>query len=115
MEVKGETHHVIYDPAASTVTFRGKLRVRGMQEYEPIVQLLSQVIAVSPKAIGLDLRELEFLNSQGINVLYWFVTQVHERGVSQMTLNLSEQRSWQKRMVATMQRLAPDIQVALGQ
>jgi hypothetical protein len=42
-EIKEDAYHIAYDPATTTVAFRGTLRLRGMAEYSPIKQLLDEV------------------------------------------------------------------------
>ncbi len=84
MEIRGEDYNVTYDPDKVLVVFRGALRLRGVAEYAPIVELLDGIITATPETATMDLRKLRFLNSSGINVLFRFVIQMREQGISQL-------------------------------
>jgi hypothetical protein len=112
MEISGEGYQVTYDPEAAMVAFRGRLRLLGSKGYEPIVQLLDEVAITQSEVVTLDLRDLEFLNSCGLDVFFAFVKRMREES-SRLAIWLSAQMSWQKRLLSTMRRLAPEIQVRL--
>lgn len=86
MEVKGPNYQVTYESVISTVSFQGILRLRGLHEYDPIVQLLDEVIDAEPEKITLDLRGLQFLNSSGINIMFKFVIKIREQGQSKLVV-----------------------------
>ena len=111
MEVKGTNYHVIYEPATSTVSFQGILRLRGLNEYDPIVQLLDDVVDAKPAKINLDLRDLRFLNSSGINILFKFVIKIREQGQSKLVVIGSRQVPWQEKSLHNLQRLMADVQL----
>lgn len=105
MEIKTEDYNICYDPDTTSAIFRGSLRLSGMEEYEPIVQLLHEILAQNPKTIVLDLRDLEFLNSSGINVLSKFVIKVRQQGNIQMVVRGSHNNPWQGKSLKNLQRL----------
>ncbi|MFM7603220.1 MAG: hypothetical protein ACKO7R_18795, partial [Pseudanabaena sp.] len=72
MEVKGDDYRVWYEQSDVVIYCQGSLRLAGTDEYAPIVRILEDVIAQNPKQLTLNLCELEFLNSSGINVLSKF-------------------------------------------
>jgi len=111
MEVKGTNYHVTYEPVTSTVSFQGTLRLRGLNEYDPIVQLLDEVVDAEPAKITLDLRGLRFLNSSGINILFKFIIKVREKGQSKLIVSGSKQVSWQQKSLPNLQRLMADVQL----
>jgi hypothetical protein len=110
MEVKGDAYSVTYDDATSTVTLKGKLRLIGAAEYGPINKLLDEVIRAVPDVITLDLCDLGFLNSAGIGVFFRFVDEVRQQK-SQLVVRISAQAAWQKRLLAVMQKLMPQLQL----
>jgi hypothetical protein len=112
MEVKGDAYGVTYDDATSTVTLKGKLRLVGTAEYDPINELLNEVIGAAPEVITLDLCDLRFLNSAGTNIFFRFVNKVRQQK-GQLVVRISAQAAWQKRLLAVMQRLMPQLQVDL--
>ena len=111
MEVKGTNSHVTYEPTTSTVSFQGTLRLRGLNEYDPIAQLLDDVVDTKPAKITLDLRGLQFLNSSGINVLFKFVIKIREQGQSKLVVIGSKQVPWQEKSLQNLQRLMAGVQL----
>jgi len=105
MEVKGTNYHVTYEPVTATVSFQGTLRLRGLNEYDPIAQLLDEVVYAEPAEITLDLRDLQFLNSSGVNILFKFIIKVREKGQSKLMVIGSKQVSWQEKSLQNLQRL----------
>ncbi len=110
MEIKTDDYAVWYEPETSTVFFRGFLRLEGMEEYRPIMDLLLDVLAQSPTLI-INLRELEFLNSSGISMLSMFVVKVRQKGDAVLVFQGSEQVLWQAKSLKNLQRLMPSLQL----
>ncbi len=111
MEIKDQDYTVIYDEASVTVTFDGLMRLRGTEEYAPIVELLDVVKNQAPALIMLDVQNLRFLNSSGINVLFKFVIDVRELGKSELVVLGSSQVPWQGKSLKNLQRLMPTLQL----
>ena len=109
MEIKNEVYSVRYEEETATVIFQGSLRLNGMQEYAPIIQLLDDVIESGVTAITLDLQQLNFLNSSGINVLSKFVIKVRQKKNIQLTTKASKTIPWQGKSLKNLQRLLPSL------
>jgi hypothetical protein len=84
-----------------------------MEEYEPFVQLLDDVADSEPPTITLNLRNLRFLNSSGINVLSKFVLKVRQKQTIQMVVQGSKSIPWQGKSLKNLQRLMPSLQLEL--
>lgn len=110
-EIQTENYRVWYDSETTTVSCQGSLRLSGMAEYEPIVTLLNNVVANDPSAIALNLRQLEFLNSSGINVLSKFVIRVRQHKTIEMKVQGSKAIPWQGKSLKNLQRLMPSLQL----
>jgi hypothetical protein len=113
MEIKGEDYVITYDPDTVTAVFRGALRLRGVAEYAPIVELLDGIIAATPETATVDLRGLRFLNSSGINVLFRFVIQMREQGITHLIVLGSSLVPWQGKSLKNLQRLMPALQLEM--
>ena len=113
MEIKTEDYKIVYDTETATVTCQGSLRLNGMVEYEPIVRLLVEVAELEPPIITLNLCELEFLNSSGINVLSKFVIKVRQKKNIQMVVCGSKSIPWQGKSLKNLQRLMPSLTLEL--
>ncbi len=113
MEIVDNRYRVTFNPRTSSVVFRGSIRLRGMSEYSSILQLLNQVIAAAPTTITLDLTDLYFLNSPGINVLSKFIINVRQRGKSNVVVIGSPDIPWQSKTLKNMKKLMPSLQLEL--
>lgn len=111
MEIKTEDYGICYDPATATVSFVGSLRLSGAEDYAPIVQLLGEVADVEPTKITLNLQQLEFLNSSGINMLSKFIIEVRKTARVQMAVQGSQSIAWQGKSLKNFQRLMPALQL----
>jgi len=106
-EVKGEDYRVWYDSSSNTINCEGSLRLGGSEEYAPIVQLLEEAIASPPIDLVMNLTELEFLNSSGINMLSKFVIKARQKSGVNITVRGSEAIPWQGKSLKNLQRLMP--------
>jgi hypothetical protein len=113
VEIKTDDYSVWYESEVATVFFKGFLRLPGMPEYQPIINLMLEAIDRSPNLM-LDLQELEFLNSSGISMLSMFVVKVRDLGNAQLTLQGSNQVFWQTKSLRNLQRLMPALKLELA-
>jgi hypothetical protein len=113
MEVNGETYRVAYDDAANVVTFEGTLRLHGMVEYDPIKELLDQAICTRSEAITLNLKELRFLNSAGITLLFQFALKLREQAMDRIVVLGAADIPWQGRSLPNLEKLVPGLQLLM--
>ncbi|MDH3603558.1 MAG: hypothetical protein OEU26_28430 [Candidatus Tectomicrobia bacterium] len=113
MEITHEDYAVRYDAETATIVCQGSFRLRGGEEYAPILQLLTQAADAKPEILTLDLRALQFLNSSGINTLSKFVLHVRKLSVSQMVIKGSNAFPWQSKSLRNFQRLLPALQLEI--
>ena len=134
MEITGEQYCVIYDSSTATVTLQGILRLCGAAGYFSIddftkhrersssvqngdapataaslVELFEIVLTEQRSKIIVDLRELELLNSAGINALSKFVIKVRENQVNTLIIKVTEQFFWQNKILRNLQKLMPGL------
>jgi hypothetical protein len=83
------------------------LRLRGIPDYQPVAELLTQVIDSEPAILILDVTELEFLNSSGIHVLSKFIIGVRQKKIIEMLMRCSKNIAWQGKSLKNVQRLMP--------
>lgn len=113
MEISHEDYHVAYDEAGGTVTCKGSFRLHGGEEYKPILDLLLLAADATPETLTLDVRELKFLNSSGINTLSKFVLRVRKHGSSKVVVRGSTGYPWQEKSLKNLQRLLPGLQLEI--
>lgn len=113
VEIKTDDYTISHKIETITVICKGSLRLSGKDDYDPIVKLLENVvdtIQVDSKeapVITLDLRELEFLNSSGINILSKFVIKVRQKGNIAIMVRGSKNIPWQGKSLKNLERLMP--------
>ena len=112
MDIIHEDYQVHYDEANSIVICRGSFRLQGA-EYKPILELLLSAAVAVPAALNLDVRELQFLNSSGINTISKFILQVRKHKVSQVVIRGSSRFPWQAKSLKNLQRLLPTLQMEI--
>lgn len=113
MEVNGENYRVTYDPKTATLTCQGSLRLYGATGYVSIVDLFNKVADQKPSTITLNLQDLQFLNSSGINALSKFVIRVRNYKTSKLLVKGTNQFSWQPKSLTNLQRLMPDLHLEI--
>jgi hypothetical protein len=109
MEIKTQDYQVWYTEETSTITCQGRLRLAGLEEYQPIIQFLDEILDPQPPHLTLDLTGLEFLNSSGINVFLKFVIKVRQQKTTQLTVIGSSEIPWQGKSLKNFQRLMPGL------
>jgi hypothetical protein len=105
MEIKTDDYSIWYEPTTATVSIQGLLRLPGIPDYEPIMQLLNDVTEQSPPTITMNVQELKFLNSSGMSVLSRFVIGVRKKKTIQLVVKGTQGISWQDKSLNNWQRL----------
>jgi anti-anti-sigma factor len=89
------------------------MRLSGAEAYAPIHQLLDEVLAAKPAEIVLDLTNLEFLNSSGINVLAKFTIAVRKEPGIKITVLGSQRIPWQGKSLPNLKKLHPALELSI--
>jgi len=110
--IVGETFEIRLEDN-NTVLFKGALRLSGMEDYAPILDMLKGTLLNPPAPIVLDLRDLDFLNSSGITMLSRFVIEARDRADINLYFLASESVPWHARSLKNLQRLMPALMVRL--
>ena len=116
MEIKTEKYNIIYEPTAATITCSGSLLLNGIKEYEPILQLFNTAAEQQqPNRLTVDMRELRFLNSSGINMMTKFVINVSDIKMLKLKVEIVCDRkiAWQEKLSKNLRRLMPALIVKL--
>jgi len=114
MEVVGGDYRVGVDPESRTAAFSGTLRLNGADEYAPIQQMLDDLLSANRGGdCTWDLRELQFLNSSGINMLYQLVIKARRLGDVQMRVIGSQDVAWQGKSLGNMTRFMPGLELTV--
>ena len=112
MEIVQAEYQVRYDEASATVSCEGSFRLNG-DEYRPILELLIKAADAAPALLTLNVRELQFLNSSGINTLSKFILHARNKKVSQVVVHGSTRFPWQEKSLVNLQRLLPTLKLEI--
>ena len=108
---------VYFEASEQTVVLMGSLRLNAAPEYEPISQLMTQslekVASDGKTTVIVDVRELKFLNSSGINLLYQFVLKVRKHGGIGLKVLGSSSNAWQTKSLGNMVKFMPTLQLEI--
>ncbi|MEA5533981.1 slr1659 superfamily regulator [Crocosphaera sp. XPORK-15E] len=113
-EIKGEDYRIFYDSEGTIINFQGDLSLEGAKEYEPIIELLENVVSNAPSQITLDLKELAFLNSSGISMLSKFVLSFRNNNQIQLVILGSDEMPWQKKSLKNLKKLLPNLTLEIN-
>ena len=113
-KVTGDEYQITYDQATAMIEFTGSVRLLGASSYGPIIDLLDEVEDMHPKTITLQLKDLQFLNSSGINALSKFVIRVRNEKQSQIIVYGTEKFPWQSKSLRNLQRLMPELKLEIA-
>ncbi|MBX2865287.1 MAG: hypothetical protein KTR27_17190 [Leptolyngbyaceae cyanobacterium MAG.088] len=112
-ELSDDNYSVIYDANTVTVKFSGQLVFRGYGECAPIMELLLAIVATEPAVITLDLKEVIFLNSSGINMFSKFLLSLRKQENIQLVVMGTNEIPWQSKSLRNMPKLLPRVQLRL--
>ena len=116
MEIKADKYSIVYDYDTATVICSGSLLLNGAKEYEPILQLFNMAAEQQQqKTLFIDMRELKFLNSSGINMMTKFVINISD--IKSLDLGLvvkgNKKIAWQEKLTKNLRRLMPTLKASL--
>ncbi len=113
MEIKTETYRIFYDPSTTTIHLQGGLRLTGETDSEAVFLLLTGVADSHPEQLVVDIRNLDFINSAGINVLSRFVVRLRNTDKTLLKFLGMQERPWQEKMLKNLQRFKRSLVLTL--
>jgi hypothetical protein len=114
MHIVNEEYSINYDSDKGVVHCKGSFLLNGTEAYAPILELLLKITKSNRKQAILDIRDLELLNSSGINTLTKFVIQVRNNKIMNLTVQGDAEVPWQVRLIRNLQRLMPAIVIEMS-
>jgi hypothetical protein len=105
MELRGEDYVISYSESNNAVEFFGTLRLRDSADYKPLTDMLETAHRNAKDSLMLDFRNLQFLNSAGINTISRFVITARTRDTAQLRVLGNNEISWQQKSLLNLQKL----------
>ena len=109
LDIQTNEFHVGYEAETSTINCQGTLQLNGTQGYAPIAELFDEVLEQAPPKITLDVKQLEFLNSSGINMISKFIIKVRKKKNIQIIVKGSQKLEWQDKLLRNLGLLMPGL------
>src|SRR6188474_1812932 len=111
MEIKTKDYRVWREDA--NIHYEGTMRLSGTEAYAPILELMDDVLRSKPPMIVLDLTELEFLNSSGINLLAKFTIEVRKHAGVGIVVKGAQRIPWQGKSLPNLRKLHPALELQI--
>ncbi|WP_395663131.1 hypothetical protein [Aestuariivirga sp.] len=112
MEIKTDDYNIWTE--GSVIHYEGTLRLSGTDAYQPILDLMQGVLANKPQSVVLDLTQLEFLNSSGINLLAKFTIELRKLPDVGLKVLGSTRIPWQSKSLPNLQKLHKGVELVIS-
>lgn len=112
MEIKTADYTIWAEGAV--IHYEGTLRLSGTDAYQDILSLMQTVLAQNPPMMTLDLTQLEFLNSSGINLLAKFTIELRKHPEIAVKVLGSTRIPWQSKSLPNLQKLHKAVELVIA-
>ena len=114
IKISENKYSITYDPENALLVFSGALLLNSATEYEPILQLLKDSAdSQEPNKLDIDLYNLSFMNSSGLNMITKFIMYFNEvkRYKLQLSIIINKNIIWQEKLCANMKKLLSSLNI----
>jgi hypothetical protein len=113
MELRGEDYVITYVVSSNAVEFFGTLRLRDSADYRPLTEMLETAHRDAKDSMIMDFRNLQFLNSAGINTISRFVITARTANTTQLRVLGNPEISWQQKSLGNLQKLWAKVSIEI--
>ena len=105
MEIKTDDYRVWIE--GSDIFFDGAMRLASSEAGAPVMALANSVLSSNPSIITLNLKDLHFLNSSGINLLAKFTIEVGKHPQGRLLVRGTPHKPRQTKTFPNLKKLHP--------
>ena len=113
MELRGEDYVITYVESRNAVEFFGTLRLRDSADYSSLTEMLEAAHRDAKGSMVMDFRNLQFLNSAGINTISRFVITARTANTTQLRVLGNPEISWQQKSLGNLQKLWAKVSIEI--
>jgi len=113
MELRGEDYVITYVESRNAVEFFGTLRLRDSADYRSLTEMLETALRDAKGSMVMDFRNLQFLNSAGINTISRFVITARTANTTQLRVLGNPEISWQQKSLGNLQKLWAKVSIEI--
>ncbi|MEO5326476.1 hypothetical protein PV773_24500 [Mesorhizobium sp. CC13] len=99
--------------SGNEIYFTGVMRPENFASDQPIMALLRDILNSRPPAVTLNIRGLNFVNSQGKNLLARLVIEVRKHPEVRLHIKGDARVPWQPKSLSNLQKLHPGLMLAM--
>lgn len=111
LKIEDDNFKIWYEESEYAVFFEGSLRLWDPSEYSSIKQFLLDIHDFGMDCLTIDISNLEFLNSSGINMLCKFVFEMKKVNRTNLLIIGRANILWQKKSLQNLKKLWDKIQL----
>ena len=113
MEFNKDECAIKYSKDAAKINVSGTMRLFGAENYADISRVFNKAVEDQLPQLTLDITELRFLNSSGINVFFKFLIALKKQGVTQLKIIGTNNFFWQKKTLLNFQKILPSTELII--
>jgi hypothetical protein len=112
MNIEHQQYRVWREENSNTLYFRGRIRLHGQTDRQPLNDLLDDTIRSNSATMTWDFQELDFINGSGLDVIYRKVIRI-SRDCPSMNLLVRgcDSIPWQQSALPNIKKLMPAVRL----
>jgi hypothetical protein len=112
MEIEDRQYRVWRDDSNNTLYFKGRIRLNGKQDSQPLNDLLNDTVRSNSATMTWDFQALDFINGSGLDVIYRTVIRISREYPSMnLLVRGCDSVPWQQCALPNIKKLMPAVRL----